>query len=125
MSYLLIDLEGQSLSDEEKELIQHPMVAGLIFFQRNFSCFNQLSELVTEIRREIIKLLCKEDLSAPQIFKALGKNAPVYRQSINKALDVLSSSGLIIKYYNFKKRGIYYKIKMKEIKIDLKKMRIQ
>ena len=50
MSYLLIDLEGQTLSSEEKELIQHPMVAGLIFFQRNFSSFSQLSDLVSEIR---------------------------------------------------------------------------
>ena len=36
MSTLLIDLEGHELKQEEVELLEHPLVAGLILFTRNF-----------------------------------------------------------------------------------------
>jgi len=50
MSFLMIDLLGTELSSEEVELIQHPSVAGVIFFQRNFTSYQQLSKLVSSIR---------------------------------------------------------------------------
>jgi len=47
---LMLDLEGTRLTGEEKELLQHPAVGGLIYFTRNFESAAQISELSAEIR---------------------------------------------------------------------------
>ena len=47
---LMVDLEGLTLSTEEKQLIQRPMVGAIIFFARNFESRSQLQALVGEIR---------------------------------------------------------------------------
>lgn len=46
MSTLLIDLQGQELSQEEVELLSHPLVAGLILFTRNFHDRAQMQALI-------------------------------------------------------------------------------
>ncbi len=48
---LMLDLEGESLTPEEKTLLRHPVVGGVILFARNFSSAEQLAELCREIRR--------------------------------------------------------------------------
>ena len=45
----MIDLQGTTLTDEEKELIKHPLVGGIIFFTRNFESPQQIAELVNSI----------------------------------------------------------------------------
>ncbi len=47
---LMLDIEGKHLSAEDKELLQHPLTGGLIFFSRNYESTEQLSDLVTSIR---------------------------------------------------------------------------
>jgi beta-N-acetylhexosaminidase len=50
---VMLDLEGTTLSREEKRLLQHPAVGGVILFSRNFVSHQQISELcqsVHEIR---------------------------------------------------------------------------
>lgn len=51
MSFLLFDLEGQTLTAEEKSLIQHPGTAGIVLFSRNFENYEQLSNLIIEVRQ--------------------------------------------------------------------------
>lgn len=46
---VMIDLEGTSLTEEEKELLNHPMVGGIIFFARNFESVEQIQALVKSI----------------------------------------------------------------------------
>jgi len=46
---LMIDLEGQTLTNEERELLQHPLVGGVILFTRNYASPTQISALITEI----------------------------------------------------------------------------
>lgn len=57
MSTLLIDLDGKELSQEEIELLEHPLVAGLILFTRNFHNREQMQALVRDIRQRVKKPL--------------------------------------------------------------------
>ncbi|MDU8924706.1 beta-N-acetylhexosaminidase [Pasteurellaceae bacterium LIM206] len=57
MSTLLIDLKGQELTQEEAELLEHPLVAGLILFTRNFYDREQIQALVKSVRRRVKKPL--------------------------------------------------------------------
>lgn len=84
-----------------------------------------LRGLKAETRREILKLLCKKDMTAPEIYSALGKRAPVYRQSINKSLELLKEVGLVEKYYEDTKKALYYKITKKVYVIKLDQMSVE
>ena len=46
---LMIDLAGSRVSAEERELLQHPLVGGVILFSRNYENPPQLSALVADI----------------------------------------------------------------------------
>ena len=54
MSTLLIDLEGHELKQEEVELLEHPLVAGLILFTRNFYDRQQVQALIKSIRQRVV-----------------------------------------------------------------------
>lgn len=47
---LMIDLSGQTLTTEDRALIQDPLVGGLIFFARHYESPLQMQALVSEIR---------------------------------------------------------------------------
>lgn len=47
---LIMDLEGKYLSSEEKELLAHPLVGGVIFFARNYESREQLQGFCRQIR---------------------------------------------------------------------------
>jgi beta-N-acetylhexosaminidase len=47
---LMIDVQGTSLTQEDRELLANPLVGGLILFSRNFSSIEQLEELIREAR---------------------------------------------------------------------------
>lgn len=47
---LMIDIEGTSLTPEDRELLAHPLVGAVILFTRNFASIDQLVELVAAIR---------------------------------------------------------------------------
>ncbi len=46
---VIIDLRGCRLDNEEKALLQHPLVGGVILFTRNYESPQQLRKLTTEI----------------------------------------------------------------------------
>lgn len=47
---LMIDIAGTSLTEEDRELLLHPLVGSVILFTRNFESVEQIERLVTEIR---------------------------------------------------------------------------
>jgi beta-N-acetylhexosaminidase len=47
---LMIDVQGTSLSEEDRELMQHPLVGAVILFTRNFESVEQLERLIADIR---------------------------------------------------------------------------
>ncbi len=46
---LMIDLEGTTVAPEERELLRHPLVGGVILFSRNYVDPQQLTELMAAI----------------------------------------------------------------------------
>ena len=57
MGPLMMDLQGTRLQAEERELLNHPAVGGVIFFTRNYQNREQLSALVAEIRQAALNPL--------------------------------------------------------------------
>ncbi|OCG18722.1 MULTISPECIES: beta-N-acetylhexosaminidase [unclassified Gilliamella] len=50
MGPLLIDVEGTSLTNEDKVLLKNPLIAGVILFSRNYQDQAQLMALIKQIR---------------------------------------------------------------------------
>ena len=58
---VMIDVEGTALTAEDRDVLQHPQVGGLIFFARNYENRAQLQSLVAEIREVRPQILLAVD----------------------------------------------------------------
>jgi beta-N-acetylhexosaminidase len=47
---VMMDVQGKTLSEEDRELLAHPLVGAVILFTRNFESVEQLQQLVADIR---------------------------------------------------------------------------
>ncbi len=58
---LMLDLEGFSLTQEEVDLLKHPLVGGVIYFSRNYQSRDQINDLSRSIRAIRPELLISVD----------------------------------------------------------------
>ena len=104
----MLDIDGRSLSIEDKKLISNKHVGGLIFFSKNFESFQQISNLVKEVReiKENILIAVDQEGGRVQRFNNEFTNIPSMQEigrfakehndsSICKDIGWLTSSELI------------------------------
>lgn len=58
---IMLDLQDKEITVEEKELLQHPHVGGIILFTRNYYDISQLKNLITTLRKTRPELLIAVD----------------------------------------------------------------
>ncbi|MEM9243268.1 MAG: beta-N-acetylhexosaminidase [Pseudomonadota bacterium] len=91
---LMIDVVALSLTDEEKLLLKHPLVGGVIFFKRNYQSRAQLNVLVEQIRQVNPALLIAVDQEGGRVQRfvddftrlpPMGVLGQIYENDANRA----------------------------------------
>lgn len=102
---IFIGLDGFSINAQERKWLEHPMVAGVILFTRNYKDRLQLRDLCAEIHAINPELLISVDQEGGRVqrFKegftlipAMRKLGEVYAQNPQEALQLAQSCGFII-----------------------------
>ena len=47
--WLIIDIDGKNLSNDDKTILSSKHIGGLILFSRNFDSYDQLDNLIKEV----------------------------------------------------------------------------
>ena len=103
---VMVDVAGIELSAEEREMLQHPLVGGVILFTRNYQDVEQLERLVADIHsiREP-KLLVSVDHEGGRVQRfregftrlpAVGRLSTIYNQDKKKARRYAEVSGWLM-----------------------------
>jgi beta-N-acetylhexosaminidase len=108
---LIIDVAGTALQPEERDLLQHPFVGGVVLFARNYETPQQLQSLITEIRQVKAKpLLIMIDQEGGRVqrcrhqftrlppagdYSHLAKNNPLLAQQLSEAGGWLMAAELL------------------------------
>src|SRR5579872_674928 len=103
---VVIDLTGFSLSVEERDLLQHPLVGGVILFARNYESTEQISELCRMIRKcrtSSILITVDQEGGRVQRFKegftrlpSMGEIGKFYRSSPEQGIELAYSTGWLM-----------------------------
>ena len=106
MGPLMIDVGGTSLNAEDKELLAHPLVGGLILFSRNFESPAQVAELTKEIREHAngsILIAVDQEGGRVQRFRdgfsaipAMGKLWSMANESLADAKSLAETAGQLM-----------------------------
>lgn len=82
MRYLFIDLKGPKLLSEERDLLRHPAVAGVVMFSRNYKDIFQFKELCVEVKaiNPCLKIAADQEGGRVQRIKSPLTLIPAMRQ---------------------------------------------
>jgi beta-N-acetylhexosaminidase len=102
---VMLDVEGLTLTDEDRMLLRHPLVGGVIYFARNFESADQIAQLSADIRRERPEILIAVDQEGGRVqrFKqgftrlpAMQKFLPAYQKDSLAALRLVKNCGWLM-----------------------------
>lgn len=108
MSKLIIDIAGLTLTQEDKELLSHPKVAGIILFSRNFHSLEQIKQLIAEIKK----------LKNQQLLITIDQEGGVV-QRIKYPLSIIPPASQIQTNTDARKYGYLIASELRSIGIDL------
>lgn len=102
---VIIDIAGTVLTDEDRQLLKHPQVGGIIYFSRNFESPEQIAALSQDIRncREDILIAVDQEGGRVQRFKegftrlpAMQRFLPLFRKNADAALSLVENCGWLM-----------------------------
>jgi len=103
---IMLDLDSVEMSPEEREILQNPLVGGVILFSRNFSSVSQLVSLVKEIHQiRNPRLLISVDHEGGRVQRfrdgfsslpAVGHFGELYNQNPKKAKLLSETAGWLM-----------------------------
>jgi beta-N-acetylhexosaminidase len=103
---IVFDLIGTELSTEEKELLQHPLIGGVIFFARNYESPEQITQLcrnIREARKKPILITVDQEGGRVQRFKTgftrlppMGVLGKLYDENPEVALRFATTCGWLM-----------------------------
>lgn len=105
LGFLMIDLEGTSLLSHEEAVLNHPMVAGVILFARNYQDPKQLKNLVSAIREVRPELLIAVDQEGGRVQRfqngfttlpSLHTFGQLYDHKPEEAIELVADYGFIM-----------------------------
>lgn len=97
LGHVMIDIEGLKLSPEDRIILTHPQVGGLILFRRNYADVKQLRALIDEIRdihQDIIIAVDQEGGRVQRFIDDFTRLTPI--GDIGKVYDENPAKGLAL-----------------------------
>ena len=103
---VIIDVLGEELTAEDRELLSHPIVGGVVLFARNFVSRNQLYQLCQQVRKarqHPLLIMVDQEGGRVQRFHqeftrlpCLGSFGVIYDQDPSKACQAAEESGRLM-----------------------------
>ena len=102
---VMIDIEGIALTEDDRQLLQHPSVGGVIYFSRNYQSPAQISALSADIRqcRPDILIAVDQEGGRVQRFKAgftrlpaMQRFLPLFHKNADAALSLVENCGWLM-----------------------------
>lgn len=123
MSALMIDVLGTSLTEEDKDIIAHPKVGGLILFSRNYQSVEQLIDLNKQIKniKPNIVIAVDHEGGRVQRFRDGFSVVPAMGSIFTKAKKQYSDNQIALKHASIvaKHLGYLMAVEVQSVGIDI------